>query len=231
MSIILHDLVGSDPARPFSPHCWKVAMALAHKRLDFDRNNVCFTKIPEIEGGASKTVPVIRDGSQVVADSFLIAAYLEETYPDRPSLFGGEGGQALARFVESWSQSTLHVALAPILLQEVLDFLVPEDKVYFRKSREEKLGERFSDVTGRREQEIASFSAKLLPLRVMLKKQPWIGGSSPLFADYIVFGALQWARITSTAPLLTAGDPVTDWFERCLDLHDGLGRSVPPAGA
>lgn len=230
MSIILHDLIGADPARPFSPHCWKVAMALAHKGLPFERRNVCFMEVPQLEQGVSKTVPIIRDGTKVVADSFLIADYLDETYPDRPSLFGGEGGQALARFVESWSQSTLHVALAPILLQEVLDFLVPEDKTYFRESREVKLGERFTDVTARRDDEIASFAAKLLPLRVTLKKQPWIGGSSPLFADYIVFGALQWARITSEAPLLAPGDPVTDWFERCLDLHDGLGRSVPAAG-
>lgn len=230
MSIILHDLIGADPARPFSPHCWKVAMALAHKGLPFERRNVCFTEVPQLEQGVSKTVPVIRDGTRVVADSFLIADYLDETYPDRPSLFGGEGGQALARFVESWSQSTLHVALAPILLQEVLDFLVPEDKTYFRESREVKLGEPFLDVTARRDQEIATFSAKLLPLKVMLKKQPWIGGASPLFADYIVFGALQWARITSTASLLEDGSAVADWFERCLDLHDGLGRSVPAAG-
>lgn len=29
--------------------------------------------------------------------------------------------------------------------------------------------------------------------------------------------------------LLAAGDVVTDWFERCLDLHGGLGRSVTAA--
>jgi hypothetical protein len=25
------------------------------------------------------------------------------------------------------------------------------------------------------------------------------------------------------------GDPVADWFERCLDLHGGIGRKVPAA--
>jgi hypothetical protein len=57
MTIILHELVGADAARPFSPHCWKVVMALAHKGLDFDRKTVCFTEVAEVEGGASKTFP------------------------------------------------------------------------------------------------------------------------------------------------------------------------------
>ena len=230
MTIILHELVGADPARPFSPHCWKVVMALAHKGLPFERKPVCFTKVPTIEGGVSKTVPVIRDGSQVVADSFMIAAYLEEAYPESPSLFGGDGGQAMARFVESWTQSTLHPGLNVIALQEIHDLLLPEDQAYFRPSREERLGKTFAEVAARRDAEIAGFSARLTPLRVMLKSQPWIGGSSPLFADYIVFGALQWARVVSGARLLEEGDAVTDWFERCLDLHDSIGRSVPAAG-
>ena len=229
MTIILHDLVGADPARPFSPHCWKVAMALAHKGLPFERNKVCFTEIPRIEGGVCKTLPVIRDGSQVIADSFLIAAYLEESYPDRPSLFGGEGGQAMARFIEAWTNATLHPALAKIALKDIHEVLGPEDQAYFRTSRETRMGKTLEQLTERRQAEIDGFYAKLMPLHLMLKTQPWIGGSSPLFADYIVFGALQWARVTSTAQLFEDDSPVADWFERCLDLHDGLGRSVPAA--
>ncbi|WP_420408959.1 glutathione S-transferase family protein [Hoeflea sp.] len=229
MSIVLHELVGADATRPFSPHCWKAVMALAHKGLDFERNPVCFTEVPKVEGGASKTLPVIRDGSKVIADSFLIADYLEETYPDRPSLFGGEGGLAMARFVESWTQSTLHPALNVIALAEINDLLAPDDQAYFKPSRESRLGMTFEEVAERRDAQIEGFSAKLTPLRVMLKSQPWIGGSSPLFADYIVFGALQWVRVVSRAPLIETGDPVHDWFERCLELHGGLGRSVPAA--
>lgn len=39
-------------------------------------------------------VPIIQDGDKTVNDSFAIAQYLERTYPDRPSLFGGPGGAA-----------------------------------------------------------------------------------------------------------------------------------------
>ena len=63
----------------------------------------------------------------------------------------------------------------------------------------------------------------------MLAWQPFIGGASPLFADYIVFGAFQWVRVISTYPFLAKGDAVSEWFERCLDLHGGLARKVPAA--
>ena len=58
----------------------------------------------------------------------------------------------------------------------------------------------------------------------------FIGGAGPLFADYIVFGAFQWARVVCPHDFLEQGDPVTDWFARCLDLHGGLGREVPACG-
>lgn len=206
-------------------------MALAHKGLPFERNTVCFTEVPEVEGGVSKTVPVIRDGSQVVGDSFLIAAYLEETYPDRPSLFGGEGGQAMARFVESWTNATLHATLRDIAMMGIHEALAPVDQAYFRVSREARMGMTLEQVAEGREAALKALPGTLMPLRLMLKSQSWIGGASPLFADYIVFGALQWVRLTAPDTLLEAGDPVGDWFERCLDLHDGLGRSVPALAA
>src|SRR4026209_1626590 len=82
MTIILYDLCARDAGRPFSPHCWKAKMALAHKGLEFDTVPTPFTSVPRVEGGAAKIVPVIRDGDKVVADSFEIALYLEDTYPD-----------------------------------------------------------------------------------------------------------------------------------------------------
>ena len=37
-------------------------------------------------------MPIIEDNGKVVNDSFAIAQYLESTYTERPSLFGGPGG-------------------------------------------------------------------------------------------------------------------------------------------
>ncbi|MCB1418639.1 MAG: glutathione S-transferase family protein [Notoacmeibacter sp.] len=230
MTIRLYDLVGRDPARPFSPHCWKAAMALAHKGLDFESIPTPFTAVPTVEGGASKTIPVINDKGRVVSDSFAIAEYLEDTYPDRPSLFGGEGGRALSRFVESWSQKTIHPFIGSVAIMDIHDMLASEDQAYFRTSREKVYGKALEQVIEGRDQRLATFLPRLDPLRMTLARQPFLGGEAPLFADYIVFGALQWLRVSSSYAMLAEDDPVAGWFERCLDLHGGLGRKTPACG-
>lgn len=229
MTILLYDLVGRDTARPFSPHCWKAAMALAHKRLDISSVPTRFLEVPAVEGGVSKTVPVIRDGDRVVADSFAIALYLDETYPERPTLFAGEGGKAMARFIERWSQLTIHPYVTSAAIMDLHAMQDEANAAYFRTNREQRFGKRLEEVMAARDAGLAAFRAALEPLRSMLAYQPFIGGQSPLFADYIVFGALQWARIATPYRLLDDSDLVAQWFERCLDLHDGLGRKVAAA--
>ncbi|MEX0955629.1 MAG: glutathione S-transferase family protein [Rhizobiaceae bacterium] len=229
MAIKLYELVGADAERPFSPHCWKTAWSLGHKGLEFETAPTPFTAVPSVEGGVSKTVPVIRDGDKVVADSFQIALYLEEAYPDGPTLFGGEGGKALSRFIERWSQLTLHPYIGKAVLMDIHGCLAQSDQEYFRADREVRFGRTLEEVPRGRDEQLDRFRKSLAPLRSMLEFQPFIGGAGPLFADYIVAGALQWPRVVSSYALLEADDPVAEWFGRILDLHDGLGRRVAAA--
>ncbi len=226
MTITLYSLCGTNAARPFSPHCWKVVMALHHKGLVFEERPLAFTAIPTVENGASKTVPVLRDGQELVSDSFRIAQYLEEDYPDAPSLFGGPGGEAAARLVEGYAQHVVHGAITRIALIDIHDMLDPIDQAYFRKSREERLGKSLEEIAAGRDAAIAALPAALQPLRHMLSFQPFVGGEKPLFGDYILFGALQWLRITTGSLHLPEDDPVSRWFVRCLDLHQGVARAV-----
>lgn len=230
MTILLYELTGADPSRPFSPHVWKTALALAHKGLAFETVPVQFTGVPAIEGGFSKTVPVIRDGETLMRESFDIAVYLEETYPNRPSLFKGEGGKAAARFVERWSQAVVRPYLGGAALMDIYGRLAPVDQAYFRPSRQARFGGRsLEEVSGGREAGLHAWRAGLEPLRDMLSYQPFIGGDGPLYADYIVAGFLQWMRVVSPFRFLDPADPVAAWFERCLDLHGALMRKVPAA--
>lgn len=229
MTIKLYTLIGRDTERHFSPHVWKAEMALAHKGPNYERVGKNFVDIPHIEGGA-KIVPVIRDGEAVVADSFKIAQYLDEQYPSDTPLLGDAQAQAHARFIERWSQLTIHPFVARWALVDIHDCLNEENKSYFKADREKRFGMTMEAFIADREERLQPFLASLQPIRATLGYQPWLGGETPSFADYIVFGAFQWLRIISGTEMLPKEDVVVEWFERCLDLYDGLGRSVS-AGA
>lgn len=229
MPVVLYDLCGAEEGRRFSPYCWRAKMALAHKGLGVEERATPFTRINEFVNGVSATVPVIEDESRTVSDSWDIAVYLEETYPDRPSLFGGEGGKALSKFIESWVNTSVHMALGSLVMKDIHDILAPDDQAYFRESREKRFGVTLEVLQDGREKRLDTFQKVLQPVRQTLKSQLFIGGETPLFADYILFGSLQWPRVVSTFNLLEADDPVAQWFERCLDLHNHLGRKVPAA--
>jgi glutathione S-transferase len=226
MTVVLYDLVGKDDRR-FSPHCWRTRMALAHKGLDCEARPTRFIEIVKVAGGEFKTVPVIEDQGRRVVDSWAIAQYLEEAYPDRPSLFGGPGGEALSRFVQSWCGAVVHAGLIGMILLDIYEHLTPKDQAYFRTSREQRFGRTLEDVQAGREGRIEGFRKSLQPLRMTLGEAPFLGGEQPLYADYLVFGAFQWARVISPFRIPEADDPVHAWLGRCLDLHGGLGRQAP----
>jgi glutathione S-transferase len=223
MAVVLYDLVGRDDRR-FSPNCWRTRMALAHKGLECEARPTRFTEIGRIGDGQVKTVPAIEDGGRLIGDSWAVAQYLEATYPERPSLFGGPGGEALSWFVQNWCFNVLHAGLIRLILLDIWQHLTPEDQAYFRTSREQRFGRTLEEVQAGREARVEEFRGSLMPVRATVTEAPFLGGAQPLYADYLVFGALQWARVVSPLRVLEGGDPVAAWFERCLDLHGGLGR-------
>jgi glutathione S-transferase len=169
-------------------------------------------------------VPVIVDGGTVVHDSSAIAEYLEAHYPDLPSLYGGEAGRGLTRFVQNWTETVLQAALIRLVVLDIHRHIGPADQAYFRQSREARFGMRLEEVVEGREARLPAFRASLDPLRRTVERQDFLAGAAPSYADYIVFGAFQWARSISDFELLAEDDPVRAWRGRMLDLHGGLAR-------
>ena len=64
-------------------------------------------------------------------------------------------------------------------------------------------------------------------MRLTLKTQAYLGGAQPNYADYIMFGGFQWARVVSDFKVLDDGDAIHAWRERLLDAFGGLARASP----
>jgi len=227
MTLKLFELVGIDDARPFSPFCWRSRMALAHKGLSADSIPWRFTEKSAVAAYGSERVPVLLHGESAVADSWVIANYLEDNFPDRPSLFGGAGGRAISRMINSWGDIVVNGGMFPSIVADIPGHLAPVDAAYFRKTREARLGRKLEEAAAERDKSVVAFRKGLEPMRQTLKVQPYLGGEGPNYADYIVFGGFQWARVVSPFRLLEEDDPLYAWRERLLDAFDGLARKSP----
>jgi glutathione S-transferase len=228
MSIVLHDLAGADPDLRFSPYCWRTRFALAHKGLPVETVPWRFSDREAIAFSGQGKVPVIRDGGKVVFDSWAIAEYLEEQYPT-PTLFGGATGRAHALFVNSWADAVLVGGIARFIVRDLMDIIDPADHAYFRSSREARFGQSLEAVQAGREGRLAAFRDLLLPIRLVLRRQRWLGGAAPSYGDHIVAGTLMWPRCASRFELLDGNDPIAEWLDRVLDLYGGIGRSAKRA--
>jgi glutathione S-transferase len=224
----LYELCGADPERVFSPFCWRSRMALAHKGLDFESIPWRFTETDRLAFAQHDKVPVLVDGDRTVVDSWTIAQYLDEAYPDRPSLLHGR--PAPYRFTAAWNDSVLQPGIARLIVSDIPPLLRETEREYFVASREKRFGMALAQVTADREARLPAFRATLQPLRPALQAQPFLGGDAPDYADYIVFGSFMWARSTSPLPLLEEDDVVHGWRDRLLDLYGGMARRTPCFG-
>jgi glutathione S-transferase len=227
MPIKMYDLAGAEADRRFSPFCWRTKLALAHKQLEVETIPWRYADKAAIAFANWDKVPVIVDEGKAVVDSWTIATHLESAHPAKPSLFGGSAGLGLARFFNAWADTVLNPAIARIVVLDIVNHLAPQDKDYFRKTREERLGGKLEDVVKNRESRLPAFRQMLEPIRQTLADQPFLGGGTSLYPDYIVFGSLMWARCISPLRLLEPTDPVNAWSERLLDAFGGMSRNAP----
>ena len=91
---------------PFSTNVERVALALAHKRLEVESVVISYEdRSPVIEVSGQELVPVLVDGDKVVPDSVRILRYLETKWPD-PPLFPREPArrEELAVFLDWFNE-------------------------------------------------------------------------------------------------------------------------------
>lgn len=226
MALILYELAGKDDYR-FSPYCWRTIQALLHKGLTFERRSMKFTDRACIEPSGQERVPVLVDGERWIADSWDIAAYLDQAYGDRPALFEGDAARAEARFINSWADNSLHPAFTGAIVHDVWQHTHPDDRDWFKTSREERLGRSLEAVRDDQDAGMAAVDRVLTPLRTTLQHQDYLSGGAPAYADYILLGSFMWPRSCSPKRLIAEDDPIYPWRERMLDLFEGFCRNAP----
>jgi glutathione S-transferase len=219
----LWELGGRDDCR-FSTFSWRTRLALHHKGLTFAVHPVAVSDKAAIGFSGQSKVPILKHDDRVITDSWAIALYLEKEFPERPTLFGGEVGQTLTHVFNVWADRELIPALIPFLMRDVLDCVDEADGAHLRRQIESATKKSLEELAAGREQAVQALRRKLQPVRKALETPDFLGGAAPTYADYILFGLLQWARVVSPAKVLDDGDVVATWFERMLDLCDGVGR-------
>jgi len=225
--ITLWELGGRD-GRRYSLFSWRTRMALAHKGLPFETQPVRMSDKEAIAFSGGKTVPVLRDGETVVRDSWKIAQHLELKHPQR-TLFGGDIGRGVTHAFNTWVDRALVVLVMRVIAPDIHERVDPADEPYFRAMAERVSGRTLDELRAAQDEALKRLGQGLEPMQALLKRQAYVCGEQPAYADYILFSIFQWARVMSPHELLGPEDPLSAWRERVLDLFEGFARNVPTA--
>jgi glutathione S-transferase len=226
--IQLYDLATKYPNIRFSPFCWRIKYALAHKELSWEEIPIrALTEKNLLPTPNEGKVPVLVDDDKVVFDSWDIALYLEEKYSNQLLFDSGES-RAQSLFVKNWTEAVLHILVSRMGILDFYETQTKDDQKVFRETRESRFGVVLEDWGSDPQGARVDFLKALEPLRQTLRSQKFMGGRTPNFSDYIMVGIFQWMRCGSRLKVFEESDDVFDYQERLLDLYDGLGRSSPP---
>jgi len=213
--ITFYDIPSQKPGQAWSPNTWRTRYSLNFKRLPY---KTVWVEYPDIEALAKKigapatgtrpdgsplyTVPIIHDPSTnaAVADSVLIAEYLDKTYPDTPRVMP-LGTTPLQHAFINVFQPTATTALLLFAMPATHRILTSGSEGYFRFHREKAFGKTMETLTPTgpaRDVEWAKAKAGLSVMDGWLQagkdEGPYFTGKTPSFADFVVGARLMWIR-------------------------------------
>ncbi|KAF3915451.1 hypothetical protein ABW21_db0200282 [Orbilia brochopaga] len=219
--IVFYDIASAPPVTTFAVNPWKTRLALNFKKIHYETSWTELTQVTTvrkslgvqpcrkhwIDNSDFYTLPVISDPSTgtLVGDSFDIAVYLDETYPDQPTLIP-PGAKSLLKALNGQVDQlfTAHV----VLCLRNMPFN-PETAAITRKEFCRRAGvSRWEDILQIAEGEnrtklLASLEKALSeePLdglsKAFLNKDdgPFLNGKDPMYGDIIIGAWLQMYKI------------------------------------
>jgi len=209
--IEIYDLTGANSLR-FSPFCSRTKAALRYKGLDYTTVPIRFCDKDKLAFSKQDRVPVITDNGTVVSDSWKIAEYLEDHYPEA-KLFPGPGMKEACRFFNLYIDNTLHPALVPVLVYDIFEKIEPVDRDYFRENREARFGARLEDLAAKRDEFRPRLKSVLADLEAVALGHEYLFEVFT-YADVCLFGSFTFAMRVSDEPLFDAAPSLARWWER-----------------
>jgi glutathione S-transferase len=212
-----------------SPYCGKVRKLLRLKRIAFEvrnYNGLLALKAAKLSQGGK--LPVLDWGSQRVADSSAIAAFVDQQQPDPPLMPTDPREAAHARLYEDWADESLYA----YLMYFRIDYAQPRARtiellcegrpaweravfgtVYTRRTRSrlDQLGFTRRDGT-----EIEATYLRLIDdIDIALRDRDWLVGATQSIADIAVSAQLdEVIRNTTMADRILLRPNVARWLER-----------------
>jgi len=215
--ITLYDIPSTIPGNAWSPNPFKTRMALLFKGLPFKTEWVEYPDIgprmkelgaeatAEWEDGSPRwTLPVTKDDTtgKVVADSWKIAMYLDDTYPDKPTLFPF-GVRAPVDFLHAYFFNTAIRPGLPIFLSETCVKLNPPSEKIFRRAREAEFKLKMEEFAPPGPKRDAIWAAAKAGFDTFAAKYasngdgtlPYFYGDKISYADLVVASFLWWIKV------------------------------------
>ena len=208
---------------PLSPHCRKVRLVLAEKRLPFElRVERVWERRPDyLEVNPAGTVPtLLEDNGLAIPDSSVICEYLEEAYPDNSLLGQTLGERVEVRRLVAWFDGKF--------ADEVTRNINGEK--YFKR------------LAGRGEPDAAALRAGYANLRQHLhyvgwlaETRKWLAGANISLADFAAAAHLSVLDFAGDVDW-TISQPAREWYARMKSrpsfrplLADRVPGMTPPA--
>ena len=232
--IVLYDIPSNDnPSQTWGPNTAKARLALGYKRIPFTTEWVEYPSIastmkslgadpllpaPEgANGDAFYTLPVIYDPNhdKYVTDSFVIAQYLDKTYPTPGRELFPEGTAPLQR---AWGTAFTDAMQKGVraVYAGVPANLNPPSREYFERTRTKRFGVRTWDEISSKlvdESDPNSRAAHLRELRAGLSTvEEWIRLNNAE-GKWVMGKRLSWADIFLGSWLFWASRGLEEWKE------------------
>ncbi|KAJ2915892.1 hypothetical protein MD484_g4525, partial [Candolleomyces efflorescens] len=228
--ITLFDVPSTFPGKAWSLNMWRIRLALNYKNLPYKTQWVEYPEIAPVlkshnigptkyheDGSPYYSVPAILDIDDntgvlkvAMAESYDIAKYLDEAYPDTPRLTPDDEGQV--KVVKEFTDGFMGIIFLPslylTLCKGVLAKLNPASHEHFSKARAKDIypfyqKDRLEDITLSAEEEAelwtktkGLFDALEERIKGTDDKGQWFLGDKITFADLVIGAFLYWLRIT-----------------------------------